>query len=57
MTVKKQNAVSDKVIIRFGNLSLFASYVMLMRPKKAETADHIWLLAIRLIIFYASLKW
>ena len=24
----------------FGNLSLFASYAMLMRPKKAETAVH-----------------
>ena len=24
--------------IRFGNLSLFASYAMLMRPEKAKTA-------------------
>ena len=26
--------------VRFGNLSLFASYAMLMRPKKAKTAVH-----------------
>ena len=25
---------------RFGNLSLFASYAMLMRPKKTKTAVH-----------------
>ena len=72
-------ALSFTFYVLFGNLSLFASYVILMRPKKDETVaykiqfwqlarsrvspgvllnwnDCLWLLAIRLTIFYGSLK-
>ena len=44
-----------KSYVLFGNLSLFASYAKLMRPKKVETAVH-GLLAFRLTNFYGSFK-
>ena len=39
----------------FGNLSLFASYAMLMSPLKGRNSFP-WLLAFRLTVSYGSLK-
>ena len=39
-SLKPLHWVRNIPCVRFGNLSLFASYAMLMGPEKAETAVH-----------------